>query len=157
MTLILPGIYLGGINEAYNFEWLKQHKVTHILNVAQDADCLFLNEFKYMKFDLEDIPTQKLVNVFPQAYAFISYVINNPKNVLLIHCRAGISRSASILIYALMRRFGLTYNAALLFVRSKRPIVNPNSGFVKELEIADDVLTNARAKRRLMTLTFLRL
>ena len=52
---------------------------------------------------------------------------------MLVHCKVGKSRSASIVITYLMNRFGLNFDSALNFVVSKRPIVNPNRGFAEQI------------------------
>ena len=55
------------------------------------------------------------------------------KNVI-VFCDKGISRSATFVIAALMYfECFLTYNAAFAYVRSKRPIIEPNLGFVLRL------------------------
>jgi len=51
----------------------------------------------------------------------------------LIHCKAGISRSVTILISYLMLKFNITAKDALKIVRENRPQVNPNYGFMKQL------------------------
>ena len=50
------------------------------------------------------------------------------------HCAAGVSRSASILIAYLMREKKMKYQEAHDFVKSKRSIIIPNSGFVQQLK-----------------------
>ena len=48
---------------------------------------------------------------------------------VLIHCFAGISRSATILIAYLMRKNYIKYDVAKEQVKSKRDIIKPNPGF----------------------------
>lgn len=48
---------------------------------------------------------------------------------VLVHCAAGISRSATIVIAYLMQRDGLAFPEALQRVREVRPFVRPNSRF----------------------------
>lgn len=52
---------------------------------------------------------------------------------ILVHCYAGVSRSASCVIAFLMQECGLTFLEAMTFVRKKRPIVFPNFGFQRQL------------------------
>ncbi len=54
------------------------------------------------------------------------------KNIL-IHCAAGISRSASFTIAYFMRERKIGFQAALEYVRSKRKCIHPNSGFRAQL------------------------
>ena len=52
---------------------------------------------------------------------------------MLVHCYAGISRSATIVISYLMKEHGMSLQAATQLTRSKRWFINPNPGFVKQL------------------------
>ncbi len=52
---------------------------------------------------------------------------------VLIHCYMGASRSASVVIYYLMRRHGYTFDDALEFLRNKRSVVNPTFRLTKDL------------------------
>jgi len=49
--------------------------------------------------------------------------------VVLVHCFAGVSRSATIVIAYLMQEHGLTLTDALMHVRKQRYFINPNDGF----------------------------
>jgi protein-tyrosine phosphatase len=46
-----------------------------------------------------------------------------------------VSRSASMVIAWLMARKGMHLEEALLFLRSKRPSVSPNEGFMIQLKL----------------------
>ena len=52
---------------------------------------------------------------------------------VLIHCKAGMSRSAAFTIAYFMKSKGLSYKDAYLLVKKKRVCVKPNDGFVKQL------------------------
>jgi hypothetical protein len=52
---------------------------------------------------------------------------------VLVHCWAGISRSASLVIAYLMKQHAVTADEALTRLRKKRPIVDPNDGFMAQL------------------------
>lgn len=54
--------------------------------------------------------------------------------VALVHCMAGISRSASVVIAYLMARHSMTLDSALEHVGRVRPIVSPNLGFLRQLQ-----------------------
>jgi atypical dual specificity phosphatase len=56
------------------------------------------------------------------------------ENRVLVHCLAGVSRSATIVIAYLLATTAMTAEEATEFVRSKRSIVRPNYGFTKQLE-----------------------
>ena len=54
---------------------------------------------------------------------------------VLVHCLAGMSRSATIVIAYLLATTSMTAREATEFVRSKRRIIRPNYGFAKQLEV----------------------
>jgi hypothetical protein len=50
-----------------------------------------------------------------------------------VHCMAGVSRSASVVIGYLMWRDSLSFDQSLQAVKAVRPFIKPNQGFVKQL------------------------
>lgn len=66
------------------------------------------------------------------ATAFIADHI--AKGCVLVHCGAGISRSAAVVIAYLCRYAGMSYAKALTFVKAKRPQVAPADVFKEAIE-----------------------
>jgi protein-tyrosine phosphatase len=62
----------------------------------------------------------------------MSEAMNKKQNVL-VFCRAGMSRSATITIYYLMKRYNISYFDGYRFLKSKRQQIEPNSGFIEQL------------------------
>lgn len=52
---------------------------------------------------------------------------------VLIHCRAGVSRSAAVTMAYLIRVHGKTYQEAKLMVKEKRPCASPNTTFLRNV------------------------
>ena len=69
------------------------------------------------------------------AYRIINKIneVRDKKGRTLVHCFAGISRSATLVIAYLVHELGYTLRQAHDFVRSKRPCIQPNIGFWKQL------------------------
>ena len=55
------------------------------------------------------------------------------KRKVLLHCAAGISRSATFMLAYYIAERGMSYTEALSFVKSKRKYISPNSGFRVQL------------------------
>jgi len=66
------------------------------------------------------------------ANSYITGMIKRNETVL-VHCMAGISRSASVVIYHLMRTRGWSYETAKKYVASCRGIIRPNNSFEAQL------------------------
>lgn len=65
-------------------------------------------------------------------YKFIDEAVTNNKRIL-IHCVAGISRSVSLIIYFLMKKYGISFDDALMIIKHGRTIANPNRSFKIQL------------------------
>ena len=52
---------------------------------------------------------------------------------ILIYCRAGQSRSATLCIAYFMKYHDMSYEEAFQYVKYRRPIIHPNMGFVSQL------------------------
>ena len=59
---------------------------------------------------------------------------------VLVHCMAGASRSATIVIAYLMWKKKMKYKEASQYVKDRRFIVYPNFGFRKQLQIFEKLL-----------------
>ena len=77
---------------------------------------------------------EKLAPAIAAAEAFVPPSSRRTTGVL-VHCGAGVSRSASVLAALLMRpsELGCSYPQALALIRAARPIVGPNPGFSQQL------------------------
>ena len=65
-------------------------------------------------------------------YNFINNAVEEKSNIL-VHCMAGISRSASLVIYFLMKKYHFGYYEAEKIVKDRRQIINPNICFKSQL------------------------
>merc|ERR1711879_920689 len=95
---------------------------------------------KYLRLDgYQDVDEQPLDTAFEQLEKFINELKEDTSNslsepyTLLVHCNQGKSRSASLMLYMFLREsLFLTYDEALVFLRSRRWIVRPNPGFDRQ-------------------------
>jgi predicted patatin/cPLA2 family phospholipase len=78
------------------------------------------------------MPFVNIARHFQECLQFIKECLQMGGRVL-VHCFAGVSRSASVVIAYLMREHGQTFVDALNYTRRRRPIVFPNFGFQRQL------------------------
>lgn len=69
---------------------------------------------------------------------YLSYRKNNSK--CLVHCKMGVSRSASTVIAYAMKEYGWSLEKAYSFVKQKRNIAQPNPAFMKQLAEYEGIL-----------------
>ena len=138
ISKITPRVYLGSIEAALDTPDLKKRGITHIINAAKDAT--YDSELPQIRLHLDDIPRENLFRVLePSRIVMNRILLTNSENKILVHCMAGVSRSASVVIYYLMKNEGLTYDQALAKVRKTRSFVNPNAGFEMSLKAVEGV------------------
>jgi dual specificity MAP kinase phosphatase len=135
---IIPGfLYLGSAEHAHSFEILEMLKVTHILNATKSLASPF-SGLRYCRVDVEDKESEKISLWFEQAFDFIEEAAkleeHGKKGVVLVHCAKGVSRSATLVIMYLMRAARMSLEESLNFIKRHREVVEPNDGFMIELQ-----------------------
>ena len=144
---IIDNIYLGDFRTADNMDILRQYNITHIINCAFNLPNKFPNEITYKRLDLRDEPDQPLIEILEEAYEFIKE--NKDKNIF-VHCVFGKSRSASVVIFYIMKEKKINFQEAKNFVKNIRSIVEPNSGFELELnKYYEDHIANDNNKNKI--------
>ena len=128
MNYIIDNIYLGNKVAARNETFLKEYNITTVVNCAKDL-ILEYKEIKFLELNLVDNLEQNLFPRFEVAYKFIK--LNSEHNIL-IFCGLGMSRSASLVIFYLMKEKGWDYDICKEYIKKRRPIL-PNTGFEKQL------------------------
>lgn len=111
-----------------------------IVNCTIELPNYHQGEFSYMRIALYDDPRQEIYSSFDNATQFIHSSIQSGKPVF-VHCMAGISRSASIVIAYLMRYRRMKLHKAIKFLKNKRDIIKPNIGFYDALVAYERYLT----------------
>lgn len=136
---VVDNIYLGSAQNASNYDTLKKYDIGLIMNVTKEISEWFPKDFKYVRYDLKDNNEHSISEYLDQAYNDIIEYQKNHHGNILIHCFMGRSRSASVVLYYLMKTkknedgTSFTFDDALEFLKEKRPIVNPTFRFAKDL------------------------
>lgn len=143
---ILPFLYLGNLAHASNPGLLRSLGIQYVLSVGEQAHGLDVHmgevgsEDKSSQFmvklvdDMYDNGVDPLWRHIENSVAFVDEARKNNTRVL-IHCRVGVSRSATIVIAYLMAHYNLSLVDAYLMVRARRlsVIIQPNLLFMYEL------------------------
>ena len=122
---------------------LQENEVTHILNVASFNTQFTVDRgpgvyavnglFVYKHVSIMDHPDTDIISHFDECFAFIDTALDAGGRVL-VHCMAGVSRAASIVIGYLMKVKDMDFQTAFNHVKAKRPHIRPNDGFMHQLQ-----------------------
>ncbi|VDK85968.1 unnamed protein product [Dibothriocephalus latus] len=147
MDIIEDGLYLGSRPRNCDLPKLRKAKIKAILTVDMSPleDAVF-NNYKRLYIKLADDPSQNILTVLEEALLFIEE--NIQEGAVLVHwyafyplrhvCSlAGVSRSATVVIAYVMRKYGISYNDAFYRVTRMRSV--PNSGFINQLKLFESM------------------
>ncbi|NP_998144.2 dual specificity protein phosphatase 19b [Danio rerio] len=131
--IITPFLLLSSQDAAHDIDTLKKLKVTHVLNVAFGVENAFPELFTYKTVSMLDLPETDITAYFPECFEFITQA-RQQDGVVLVHCNAGVSRSASVVIGFLMSELKMSFDEAFSVAKTSRPQIQPNPGFLQQLK-----------------------
>lgn len=140
-SLILPNLFLGAKKDAEDRDLLERLGVNAVLNVTPDCPNYHhgVPGFRYKQLPIYDTWHQNIAQFFDESFDFIDMSFKEEDESrqicgrTLVHCSAGISRSATIVIAYLMRKNHWSLNHAYAHVKSVRPTISPNLDFMGHL------------------------
>eukprot|EP01113_Clastostelium_recurvatum_P043321 TRINITY_DN7139_c0_g1_i2.p1 TRINITY_DN7139_c0_g1~~TRINITY_DN7139_c0_g1_i2.p1 ORF type:complete len:217 (-),score=7.85 TRINITY_DN7139_c0_g1_i2:116-712(-) len=141
--LIVDHLWLGDVWSAYNTHQLTERGIKTVLTAIGGFKALESDTITESRcYDWLDTPRQSIIDEIRHATEYIHHAIQRGDTVL-VHCRKGRSRSASIVIAYLMRYHNMTYDIALEHTRGRRPIIQPNEGFQQQLRAYQQQLADS--------------
>lgn len=135
--IIEDKLYLGNEGSSFSKKKLKKKGITDIIIVGYNLYKFYPEDFNYKQIEIDDNEHEEILKYF---IPIILYILNNEDKVFFIHCQAGISRSASIVISIIMFMKKLNFEEAFKFVSNKRKIISPNFGFIQQLKEFQEML-----------------
>lgn len=142
---IFDDLFLGSEWNASNLEELERNGIGHILNVTREIDNFFPDQFDYLNIRVYDDEATELLKHWDRTYKYIRRAVENGSKVL-VHCKMGVSRSASVVIAYAMKVRHWDLPQALKHVKDKRACVKPNTSFMQQLEIYAGILDASRQR-----------
>ncbi|CAH7678674.1 hypothetical protein BY996DRAFT_6430991 [Phakopsora pachyrhizi] len=189
---ILPFVYLGNLNHASNALMLKALGITHVVSMGESAlippgsatvDSSGSTFFGVVNslwqecangeiavLDMKGVADDGIDSIRPHLERAMDFIeqcrLSGGK--VLVHCRVGVSRSATIVIAYVMKHLKMDLASAYLMVRSRRLniLIQPNLLFMwalKKLEIdlitqadgEEDLSESIRRKNKILTWSYL--
>lgn len=130
MDQITEYLYISGFG-VVTTEKLESTGITCIVDVANLSNKP-LKGFETIKIEVDDFESSLLKPYFDKVGDKIKETKENGGKIL-VHCAAGISRSATLCIVYFVKHENLTLKQAYRKVFEKRSIICPNSGFWKQM------------------------
>ena len=137
-------VLIGGYLAASDPDFVRREGITRLRKMTGDnSSYQYHRGVAYFVFPSLDEPDY---DIRGDAVAAVQAVVAGIEagEQVLVHCHAGVSRSATVVLLYLMAVRGLHLGAALAHLRRARPVVAPNVGFMRTLHAADVSLRQLR-------------
>lgn len=125
---IIPGLYLGSEESgSVPLEVLKSRGIARVLVPAKTGvnAIIYPEDLIYLQYNIPDVGSFPLRPLLSEFFAFIDCGLAIPGQAVLVHCAAGKSRSAAVVIaYVMHRNSSWSFTDAYAFVKSKRPQIS---------------------------------
>lgn len=134
---IVPRLWLGNKTAASDTEWLKKHGITVVFNCTKDwpFHASVMRQYRVPVHD--NLQKEEIDNLHAWAPEIMVKLIQEYKRgeTILVHCHAGMQRSAAVVAMFLMTVYGMSKDDAKKLIRSKRAIAFfPSANFEPALD-----------------------
>lgn len=132
LSQITSSLYISNGVAANNKLMLSSNHITTVINVSVEVANTVYEDIHYMQVPVADTPTSHLCDFFDPIADHI-HSVELKQGRTLLHCAAGVSRSAALCLAYLMKYHAMSLLDAHMWTKSCRPIIPANNGFWEQL------------------------
>lgn len=138
-TEIYPGLWIGNRIASIDLDFIKNKEIKCIINCTYDLPFILSDDtIENIRVSVRDDLSKNEIN---NLYISMNMIVNkifkqlNKNKSVLVHCKAGRQRSASIVAAYLIKFANLDVEESIKFIQSKRLIsFQPKPNFIKALQ-----------------------
>jgi predicted protein tyrosine phosphatase len=148
--LILPRLWLGNKKAAHDTDFLRTQKISMIVNCTKDIEFAEAPGVQIrMRVPVDDnLQAAEIQNMARWSPEIIYKVVHayNQGHTILIHCYAGVQRSAAVVAMTLIALRRMTSDSAIKYIRACRPIAFfPAVNFMPAIRYFEGIFRQATA------------
>lgn len=130
----LRNILIGDDDITTNEKLVKDFQITHIISLLSPKSPIIHPNVKYYRLEIKDSESVPICKSFRSIYNWMEQERKtSTKPRFLIHCAYGRSRSASLVLYLMMKETFMSYEIAFTILQHFKHDIRPNKGFVMQL------------------------
>jgi hypothetical protein len=134
---IVPGMWLGNRNAALDPSWLEQKGIKCVFNCTKDIPFVPSTQRKYRVPIDDNLEPEEIRNLELWSYEVVYKMTREYKTgqPMLVHCAAGMQRSAACVALFLMATRNMTPDQTIAYIRERRQIAfQPSANFRQSME-----------------------
>jgi hypothetical protein len=118
---ILQGLWIGSEGDSQNPDFFRKHNIGFVVDCSKNIPFLGLNGVDEYRIPVDDHPSNNdvMFSHFPVVVRAIDSVLQRGQGVL-VHCRAGMQRSATTVAAYMMYKYNLSADDAMKAIRNKK-------------------------------------
>lgn len=132
---IIDNVYLSNIFGAHDLNLIEKNNITIVIRLSEDDNnkTIYNKKIAFINCEIEDnyLYREELIKLCKTIYEVI---VKTPHRNILIHCNEGQSRSVSMIIYYLIKKYNYSYDKAFEYIQNIKINIHPNFAFVEELK-----------------------
>jgi dual specificity phosphatase 12 len=133
---ILPGLWLGNGKAALDRGFLVKNSITTVFNCTKDILFSDIIRRQYRVPVDDNLQTAEIRNLELWSFEIVAKLAKelNAGHKTLVHCAAGMQRSAAVMAMYLIATRQMTTDQAIAYIKEKRPIAfMPMANFEKAI------------------------
>lgn len=122
---IIPRLWLGNFQAATSHEWLSAHRIEAVFNCSKNIPFALIDPIRKYRIPLDDnLQAEEIRNARLWSFEAVYRVAAeyNSGAQVLIHCHAGMQRSACVVAMFLIFLTRCKPDEAINFIKSRRPV-----------------------------------
>ncbi|XP_038171562.1 dual specificity protein phosphatase 21 [Arvicola amphibius] len=132
LSQITNSLFISNAMAANDKLTVSNNRITTIINTSAEVVNTFFEDIQYVQVPVSDVPNSYLYDFLdPVADRIHGVEIRNGRT--LLHCSAGVSRSAAFCLAYLMKYHTMTLLDAHTWTKTCRPSIRPNNSFWEQL------------------------
>lgn len=141
---ILPNLWLGNRAASQDVQWLRSHGIITIFNCTKDIPFAQGTPHMYRVPVDDNLQDDELRNLELWSWEITYKLMKEYKagRPILVHCHAGMQRSAAVMAMFLIAQYRCTTEEAIAFIKNRRPVAFlGNANFYRSIKNFEKMLS----------------